>query len=70
KNDDDEYIGGNLAQSEQIKVYMLDKEVDRITFIKEPEAIFTPMSMMSDGDLYLKGFTWHKALRPKGKWDL
>ena len=54
KNDDDEYIGGNYAQSKQMMVYMLDKEVDK----------------MPKADLYLKGFTWKDQLRPKGKWDL
>ena len=70
KNDDGAYIGGNYAQSDQIMVYMKDEEVDRITFIKKPEALFTPISQMSDAELYLKGFTWQSALRPKGKWDL
>lgn len=70
KNDDDEYIGGNYAQAEKIKVSMVDEEVDKITFLSEPEALFTPISQMPDGDLYLKDFTWHRALRPQGKWDL
>lgn len=70
KNDEDKYIGGNYALSEKMNVKMLDKEVDRITFIKNPEATFTPMSMMSNTDLYLKGFSWQENLRPKGKWDL
>lgn len=70
KNDDEEYVGGNLAKSEQIIVYMIEKEVDHITFIKEPEALFTPMRMLTENDKYLKGFTWHIALRPKDKYDL
>lgn len=70
KNDDDEYIGGNYAQSEKIKVLMVDQEVDRIIFLKDPEAVFTPMSQLAETAMYLKGYTWHKALRPKGKWDL
>lgn len=70
KNDEEAYIGGNFAQSDQIKVFMEDEEVSRITFIKTPEALFTPISKMVPADLYLKGFTWQTALRPKGKWDL
>lgn len=70
KNDDGAYIGGNYAQSDQIMVYMEEDEVSRITFIKKPEALFTPISQMADEDLYLRGFTWQTAMRPKGKWDL
>lgn len=70
KNDDDEYIGGNYALSNKMMVYMVDKEVDRITFIEQPEATFTPISKMPKTSLYLKGFTWQEDLRPKGKWDL
>jgi lipopolysaccharide transport protein LptA len=70
KNDDGAFIGGNYVQSDQIMVYMENDEVDRITFIKKPEALFTPISRMSDADLYLRGFTWQSAMRPKGKWDL
>ncbi|MCB0537341.1 MAG: OstA-like protein [Chitinophagales bacterium] len=70
KNDDEEYVGANNANSERIIVYMKEKEVDHITFIKEPEALFTPMRMLSESNKYLKGFTWHIALRPKDKFDL
>ncbi len=70
KNDDEEYVGANNAKSERIIVYMKEKEVDHITFIKEPEALFTPMRMISESNKYLKGFTWHIALRPKDKSDL
>jgi len=70
KNEEEEYIGGNYAISNRMMVYMQEKEVDRIVFIEKPEATFTPISKMSNAALYLKGFTWHDALRPKGKWDL
>ncbi|MEZ4978435.1 MAG: hypothetical protein R2772_03980 [Chitinophagales bacterium] len=50
-------------------VYLEEKEVDH-SFLENPEAIFTPMSQMSESELYLKGFTWHKELRPKNKLDL
>ncbi|MEJ6695566.1 MAG: OstA-like protein [Chitinophagales bacterium] len=70
QNDEDEYIGGNYAISDIIKVSIVDKEVDKISFIKEPEAIFTPMRQMNDTDRYLKDFSWVKNLRPKGKGDL
>jgi lipopolysaccharide transport protein LptA len=70
KNDDGAYIGGNYAQSDQIMVHMEDEEVSRITFIKKPEALFTPISQMLDADLYLRGYTWQTALRPVSKADL
>lgn len=70
KNDDEEYMGANYAFADKIKVLMLDKEVDKITFISKPEALFTPISQMATSDYYLKGFTWQSALRPKSKLDL
>lgn len=70
KNDNGEYIGGNYAQSNQMMVYMENKEVDRITFIENPEATFTPISQMPSSNLYLKGFLWQGKIRPKSKSDL
>jgi lipopolysaccharide transport protein LptA len=70
KNDDDEYIGCNYAQSDNIKVKIINQEVDRITFLKNPEAVFTPMSQLAESDMYLKGFNWQSTLRPKDKGDL
>lgn len=70
QNDEDEYIGGNYAISDRIQVSIVNKEVDKISFINEPEAIFTPIRQMNDTDLYLKNFSWFKDLRPKGKGDI
>jgi hypothetical protein len=67
KNDDEEYLGANYAVADKIKVLMLNKEVDKITFITKPEALFTPMGQLAESDYYLKGFTWQSALRPKSK---
>lgn len=51
-------------------IYFVDKEVEHITFLKTPEALFTPMSQLPSSEYYLKDFTWHAALRPKSKSDL
>lgn len=63
-------LGGNLVKSASMWVYMEDGQISRITFIDKPEALFTPISKMNESDLYLKGFYWNGALRPKSKYDL
>lgn len=70
KNEEQEYLGANYAVADKIRVLMLNKEVDKITFIAKPEALFTPMSQLAESDYYLKGFTWQNTLRPKSKYDL
>jgi hypothetical protein len=62
--------GGNLIKSASMWVYMDEGQIGKITFIDKPEALFTPISLMKDSDLYLKGFYWNSVLRPKSKFDL
>jgi lipopolysaccharide export system protein LptA len=63
-------MGGNLVKSASLWMYMDEGEVDRIVFIDKPEALFTPISQMTNAQLYLGGFYWNGAIRPKSKYDL
>jgi lipopolysaccharide export system protein LptA len=63
-------MGGNLVKSASLWMYMEDGEIDHITFIDNPDALFTPISKMTDKQLYLGGFYWNVAIRPKSKYDL
>lgn len=70
KDDKNKYIGNNKALSAEIVMHFKEKKVERIVFIKKPEAVFTPMNMLTDEQLRLKDFDWKEELRPKSREDL
>ena len=70
KDDKNKYIGSNKAVSTNISIYFKDKKIERIVFIKKPEAVFTPIKMMSKDQLQLKDFKWQIDRKPKSKEEM
>jgi lipopolysaccharide assembly outer membrane protein LptD (OstA) len=64
KDAEDAFVGGNYAKSAKIRIYFKDEQVDRITFMENPDAVFTPIRQMSAADRQLKDFVWLYDLRP------
>jgi hypothetical protein len=60
--------GMNRIYAADLVVYLDSGEVSGVTFKKEPEGIFYPIDQIDPKELFLKGFTWNPALRPK-KWQ-
>lgn len=58
------FIGMNSIKSSDIKIKLRDKKITRINFIKEPEAIMTPVKDFASADTRLPGFEWRGAERP------
>jgi lipopolysaccharide export system protein LptA len=54
----------NRADCSDLRVYMKDNKVDRITFITKPDATLFPLDQVEVKDLKLKDFTWRKKDRP------
>lgn len=70
KDDKDKYIGTNKALSSSIILHFKEKKINRIVFIKKPEAVFTPMKLLSPELMQLKGFNWQIDRKPKSREEL
>lgn len=70
KEDKGGYIGVNKAQSTDIRIYLEDKAVNKITFLKKPQATLYPLEQIKSDELILNGFNWRSAIRPKNKEEI
>jgi lipopolysaccharide transport protein LptA len=70
KDDKNKYIGNNKALSTNIAIHFKDKKIDKIVFIKKPEAVFTPMKMLTAEQYFLKDFKWQIDKKPKSREEL
>ena len=57
--------GMNRIDCNEIWIRFVDSEIDKISFIEEPNATFYPMEQIPAKELYLKGFLWQIGLKPK-----
>lgn len=70
KNDDGAFIGGNQSKSANMWIYVVESKIKKIVFLDKPEAVFTPITKMTEDMFYLKDFKANFELRPISKDDL
>lgn len=70
KDDDSALISINRIATSNINVYFVNGELDRIVFVKEPEATMYPATQMPEDQKLLQGFRWEIHRRPKSKYEL
>ncbi len=70
KDEKNKYIGNNKALSTDITLYFKEKKINKIVFIQKPEAVFTPLKMLTAEQLKLKDFNWQIDKRPKSREEL
>ncbi len=71
QDDEDKFIGVNVAESSDIDIYMKDSAIRSITFINKPEASMHPMGELdSVKELRYNGFLWEIEKKPASKADL
>jgi lipopolysaccharide export system protein LptA len=70
KNDKNKLLGANKSLCINMWLYFKDKKVSKVVFIQKPEAVFTPIKMMSIPDMTLKNFDWQYAKRPISREDI
>ncbi len=63
-------IGLNRATSSTIRIELLDKKIQDITFINKPEGSLNPLFMVKPEEQQLKDFQWHIELKPQTKEDI
>lgn len=54
----------NRADCSDLKVYLKNNKVDKITFITKPDATLFPLEQVTAKELRLKDFNWRKKERP------
>ena len=64
------YIGANKILSSNIKINVLERKIQRINFIKDPDAKLIPILKADPRDLLLPGFKFRGAERPKSVEDI
>ncbi|MBD3637114.1 MAG: hypothetical protein HUJ25_07175 [Crocinitomicaceae bacterium] len=64
-NEMEELSGLNKIDCNEIYIYFKNSEIDRISFIEQPNATYYPMDYVSNKDLILKGFLWQIGLKPE-----
>lgn len=61
--------GMNRIDCNEIFIYFKKSEIDNISFIDEPTATFYPIEQAPEKELYLKGFLWQEALKPRSSFE-
>lgn len=70
KDDKEAYVGVNKIVSSDVKIFMKDQQVSRISFINEPDAILIPIKQAKPEDMVLEGFRWRGQERPENVPDM
>ena len=72
QDDSSAYVGGNKSFCSKMVLYMSDStdEVEHISFLTQPEATFTPMSLITMSTYQLEGFRWEIELKPNTVYDI
>lgn len=70
KDDKGKYIGMNKATCIKMWMYFKEKKVNKVVFIEKPDAVFTPLKMITEEDKYLKLFSWQIERKPKSREDI
>jgi lipopolysaccharide export system protein LptA len=71
KDNDEELMGVNVAQSSDLTIFLKDNKPDDIRFYVKPTGTTYPLKMaVPEEQLILKDFKWVDASRPKNKEDI
>ena len=62
--------GVNSAESSDIKIYLKNKKIERINFLKKPNAVYYPLSKFTEEQSKLDKFRWFGEFRPKNRYDV
>lgn len=68
--DKGELSGVNTAESATLKIYLVDRKIDRINFITKPEATYYPLQKFPPNASKLENFKWFEEYRPVSRYDV
>ena len=70
KNGKENLIGVNKANCSNLMIYIKENSVEKITFLKKPDATLFPMSDFVPKEFLLKDFNWRESERPLSVTDI
>ena len=70
REDDGEYVGVNRTQSSFVKVYLHERQVERVLFTTSTTGVLIPLDQAEPEETKLNGFFWADAERPRQPQDI
>ncbi|CAG0953095.1 MAG: organic solvent tolerance protein OstA [Bacteroidetes bacterium] len=70
KDDNNKFIGVNVAESTNILIAVGEEKIEHITYIGSPQATLYPLNELNSEELLLKDFKWYANIRPRSMFDL
>jgi lipopolysaccharide export system protein LptA len=70
REDDKRLIGINKAKASDMRIYVTDNKIDRITYLSKPDGSLIPEKKVPETDRILKDFKWYGEDRPKDRKDI
>ena len=70
KDGKDNLIGVNRANCSNLMIHIKENQVEKITFLKKPDATLFPMSDFTPKEFILKDFIWREKERPLSVADI
>ena len=70
KEEDGSLVGINKAISSDIIIFVEDRQVTGLRFLKDPEATLFPLDELPEAERQLRNFRWYAEKRPLKKEDI
>ena len=70
REEDESIIGVQKAISNQMLIYLEDREIRGFTYINKPDGAIHTYGELSKEDLFLRDFKWIEGKRPLSRWDV
>ncbi len=70
QDDDSAFVGMNRSSGDVIDIYFVNKELNKVKFIRSVDGVMYPLRQIPADKKQLKGFKWQDARRPKNKLEL
>ncbi|MFN8251290.1 MAG: OstA-like protein [Ferruginibacter sp.] len=70
QDDDSAFVGMNRSSGDVIDIFFVNKELNKVKFIRAVEGMMYPLRQIPADRKQLKGFKWLDARRPKNKLEL
>jgi lipopolysaccharide export system protein LptA len=69
-DNDKKFIGLNHSSAQIIEITFKNSEASKVLFINSLAGKWTPIRQATKDELFIHGFKWQDALRPKSKFDI
>ncbi len=70
REEEEDYIGVNKAESSNLEIYFSDNEIRKILFQPNTDGTFYPIDKLSPDESRFEGFRWYEEYRPRNRYDV